>query len=120
MATYLFKENEKLIGASNYAAWKLRLDTNLDGEYVLEYVQGGVPQPPENSPTAAKERYKKGESKPAKLFIDSLKDHILIYISKLKTYKELYDNIIGMFEVQNLNHFLDLKKQLKDIKSNKG
>lgn len=37
MATSFFKDNEKLTRASNYAAWKLILDTNLDGEDVIEF-----------------------------------------------------------------------------------
>lgn len=99
MATSFFNDNDKLKGAWNYASWKFKLDTNLDGEDVLEYVQGGVPQPPKNSLDATKERYNKGEIKAHKIIIDSLKDHLLTCISKLKTSKKMYDKIVGIFEV---------------------
>lgn len=46
-----------------------------------------------------KQDTRKGEIKARKIIIDSLKDHLLPYISKLKTSKEMYDKIVAMFEI---------------------
>ena len=63
---------------------------------VLEYVEGKVPEPLENAFAAVKAKYKKGEIKENKIIIDSLRDHLLTYISKLKKSKEIYDKLVGM------------------------
>ncbi len=38
----------------------------------------------------------------------------------MKKAKELYDKLIDMFAISNLNQIIALKNQLKDIKMNKG
>ena len=43
---------------------------------------------------------------------------MVAYISELKTSKEIYDRLVGMFKVSNANQILFLKNKLKDI--NKG
>lgn len=85
----------------------------------MEYVEGKVPKPPENAFVAAKFKYKKGEVKAKKIIIDSLRDHLITYVSKLKKSKEMYDKLVGMYEVNNLNHIVSLNNQLKDINMNK-
>lgn len=92
----------------------------MDENDVLEYVEGKVLEPPENAPAVAKAKYKKGEIKSKKIIIDSLGDHLLTYIAKLKKSKDIYDKLVGMYEVNNFNHVLSLKNQNKDIKMKKG
>ena len=45
---------------------------------------------------------------------------MVAYISDLGTSKEMYDQLIGMFKVNNANQFLFLKNKLKDINMDKG
>lgn len=92
----------------------------LDENDVLEYVEGKVPRLPENASAATKAKYKKCEIKAKKIIIDSLRDHLIVYISKLKKSKEMYDKLVGIYEVNSLSHILSLKNQLKEIKINKG
>lgn len=91
----------------------------LEENDVLEYVEGKVLKPLVNA-FVAKSKYKKCEVKAKKIVFDSLKDHLITYGAKLKKSKEMYDKLVRMFEVNNLNHILSLKNQLKDIKMNKG
>ena len=44
---------------------------------------------------------------------------MLIYVGKLKKSKDIYDKLVGMYELKNLNHILSLKNKLKDMKMNK-
>ena len=50
----------------------------------------------------------------------SLRDNLITYIAKLKNFKEMYDNLVGMYDSNNLSHTLSFKNQLKDIKMNEG
>ena len=55
-----------------------------------------------------------------KILIDSIQNHLVAYIYDLGTYKEMYDNLIGMFKVNDENQILFLKNNLKDIKMDRG
>ena len=118
MSSSSFKEHEKLGDASNFAAWKVILEIIADNNDVLEYIQGRMPDPPKND--SAYLINKKGESKAKKIIVDSLQDHLLAYVGNLRKSKEMYDNIVGMYEVKNLSHIMDLKNQLKESKMHKG
>ena len=118
MSTTYFKDNEKLGELSNFPIWKIRLGVILDDNDVLEYVQGKVLEPPTNASAAIKSRYKKGDLKAKKIIIDGLQDHFIVYVGNLKAFKDMYYNLVGMYDVNNLNHILSLKDQLKKIKMN--
>ena len=60
------------------------LDVTLDENDVLEYVEGKVPEPPENAFSTINSKYKKCEVKAKIIIIGSLRDHLIIYISNLK------------------------------------
>lgn len=92
----------------------------LDEYDVLEYVEGKISPPLENASQAIKFTYKKGEIKAMKITIDSLRDHLLVYISSLKTSKEMHDKIVGRYDVNNLSHIMELKNQLKESKLHQG
>jgi len=87
MSTSYFKDNEKLADSSGFATSKTRIYVTLDEYGVLEDVEGKISSPPENAPQAAKSKYKKGDIKAKKIIIDSLRDHLHVYISSLKTSK---------------------------------
>lgn len=84
MSISYFNNIEKLGDSSNFVAWKIVVEAILDDNDVLEYVEGKVPEPPENAPTAIKAKYNKGDIKAKKILTDSLKDHFPTYIVKLE------------------------------------
>ena len=45
---------------------------------------------------------------------------MVAHISDLETSKEMYDKLVGMFKVNNVNQVLFLKNKLKDIKMDRG
>ena len=106
--------------ASNFGAWKVKLEIIADNNDVLEYIQGRMPEPPENASASLKNRYKKGESKAKKIITDGLQDHLLAYVGNLRKSKDMYDKIDDMYEINNLNEIITLKDQLKESKMNKG
>lgn len=114
-----FNIEEKLNDASNFTTWSDILDLTLEEIDVMEYVEGNVVETPESAITNVKSKYKKCEVKAKKIIVDSLKDHIITYVSKLKNSKDMYNMLIGMYEVNNLNHIISFKIQLRDIKMTK-
>lgn len=56
------------------------LDITLEEHDVLEYVEGEVAEPAENSNATIKARYKKGKVKAKKIILDSLEDLLGRYI----------------------------------------
>ena len=82
------------------------MDLTLEENDVMEYMQGQVAEPPENFNANVIYKYKKGEIKAKKLIIDSLRGHFITYVSKSKKSEEMYDKLIGMYEVYNLTQVM--------------
>lgn len=119
MASSYFKIEEKLNDASNFGPWKARVDITLEEHDVWEYVEGTIADPPQNASAAVNSKYKKGEIKARKNILDSLSDHLITYVFRFKKDKEMYDKLIDMFSISNLNQIIALKNKLKEINMNK-
>lgn len=104
-----FKENENLGDSSNFVAWKVRSETICDNNNVLDYIQGKVPEPSENSCVFVKNKHTKCELKEKQIMTDGLQDNLLAYVGNLRKSKDMYDNIDVMYEVKNLNEIISLK-----------
>jgi len=100
---YGFKEDDKLTGKDDFHAWKMILDLKLEDQDVMDYVQGKIQEPPSTATAAAKTKYKKGEIKAKLMIRESIHKSLVAYISELGTSKEMYDKLILMFKVNNVN-----------------
>ena len=85
-----FLAEDKLREKSDYHGWKMSLDLTLEEQEVLDYVRGGITEPPSNAPVATRNKWTKGEVKAKKIIRDSIDKHLVAYISKLNTSKEIY------------------------------
>ena len=83
---YFCKESNKLVGASNYLAWKKRTDLNLIENEVMEHVKGSITKPRKEDAQALA-KYMKGEVRAQRILIESIKDPLIPYVSKLPTSK---------------------------------
>ena len=73
------KESNKLVGSSNFNAWKKRTNLNLIEDEVMDYIKGSTIQPSkEDAPTHAK--YMKGEIRAQRILIESIKDSLIPYV----------------------------------------
>eukprot|EP00253_Pinus_taeda_P033040 PITA_33040 len=88
-----FLIEDKLHDKSEYHGWKMSLDLTLEEKEMMDYVQGKIPKPPSNAPAAAKTKYNKAEVKAKMIIRDSIDNHLVAYMSKLKTSKEMYDRV---------------------------
>jgi len=114
--SYDFKENDKLTGRDDFHAWKMILELKLEDHDLMDHVLGKIQEPPSNATAAAKTKYKKGEIKAKLMIRESIHKSVVAYISELGTSKEMYDKLILMFKVNNVNQVLFFKNQLKNLK----
>ena len=114
--SFEFKENDKLTGKDDFHAWKMILDLKLEDHDLLDHVLGKIQEPPSNATAAAKNKYKKGEIKAKLMIRESIHKSLVAYISELGTSKEMYDKLILMFKVNNVNQVLFLKNKLTNMK----
>jgi hypothetical protein len=50
--------------------------------------------------------------------VDSVKYHLIPYISHLDSSKKMYDALTNLFSVKNIGQVTSLKNELRDIKMN--
>jgi hypothetical protein len=117
--TYSMKSENKLDGASNFRAWKTRIDLILAKNKVLDIVKGKIVKPefeegkekePQN--VAAMEKFKDGDINAMSIIVDSIKDHLIPYISHLDSLKKMYDALTNLFSVRNIGQVMSLKNEL--------
>ena len=76
--------------ASNYLAWKKRINLILTEQDVIGYVNGEVIEPQKDK-TQELTRYKKGEVRAQRIIVESIKDYLIPFVANLKTSKAMYD-----------------------------
>jgi predicted aspartyl protease len=124
--TYSMKSENKLEGALNFRAWKTRIDLILAKNKVLDIVKGNIMEPqfeagkekePQN--VAALEKFKDNDINAMSIIVDSVKDHLIPYISHLDSSKKMYDALTNLFSVRNIGQVMSLKNELRDTKMTK-
>jgi uncharacterized protein involved in tellurium resistance len=105
------KSENKLDGASNFRAWKTRIDLILAKNKVLDIVKGKIVKPefeegkekePQN--VAAMEKFKDVDINAMSIILDSS--------------KKMYDALTNLFSVRNIGQVMSLKNELRDMKMN--
>jgi hypothetical protein len=119
------KSENKLEGASNFRAWKTRIYLILAKNKVLDIVKGKIMEPqfeegtekePQN--VAVMEKFKDNDINSMSIIVDSIKYHLIPYISHIDSSKNLYDALTNLFSVRNIGHVMSLKNELCDMKMN--
>jgi hypothetical protein len=123
--TYSMKSKNKLEGASSFSAWKTRIDLILAKNKVLDIVKGnivelefeeGKEKEPQN--VAVMENFKDNDINAMCIIVDSIKYHLIPYISHLDSSKRMYDALTNLFSVRNIGQVMSLKNELCDMKMN--
>jgi hypothetical protein len=123
--TNSMKFENKLEGASNFRAWKTKIDLILTKNKVLDIVKGKIVKPEfkegeekEPQSVAAMEKFKDIDINAMSIIVDSIKDHLIPYISHLDSLKNMYDSLTNIFSVRNIRQVMSLKNELRDMKMN--
>jgi hypothetical protein len=92
---------------------------------VLDIVKGKIVKPefkerekkePQN--VVAMEKFKDIDINAMSIIVDSIKDHLIPYISHLDSSKKMYDALTNLFSVRNIGQVMSLKNELCDMKMN--
>jgi hypothetical protein len=75
---------------------------------------------PELEDVVEKEKHQKDSIRAQRIIADSIKDHLILYVSSKKNLKEMFDSLIKLYEGKNINRKMNLRYQLKNTKMQKG
>jgi hypothetical protein len=107
------KSKNKLEGASSLRAWKTRIDLILPKNKVLDIVKGNIMEPPndaekEKEPKnkAGKEKFRENDINAMSIIVNSIRDHLITYISNLDTSNKMYDYLTKLFIVKHEDIYL--------------
>jgi hypothetical protein len=123
--TYSMKSENKLEGASNFRVGKTRIDLILAKNKVLDIMKGKIIEPqfeegkekePQNA--AVMEKFKDSNINAMSIIVDSIKYHLIPYISHIDSSKKMYDALTNLFLVRNIGQAMSLKNELRDMKMN--
>jgi hypothetical protein len=88
--TYSMKPKNNLYGASNFRAWKTRIDLILSKNKVLDIMKGKIVKPEfeegkekELQNVAAMEKFKDSDINSMSIIVEYIKYHLLPYISHI-------------------------------------
>ena len=92
---------------------------------MLDIVKGNIVEPefeegkekePQN--VAVMEKFKDNDINAMSIIVESIKDHLIPYISHLDSSKKMYDAITNLFSVRNIGQVMSMKNDLRDMKMN--
>jgi hypothetical protein len=113
------KSENKLEGDSKFRAWKTRIDLILANNKVLDIMKGKIVEPefeegkekePQN--IVVLEKFKDNDINAMSIIVDSIKYHLIPYISHLDSSKKMYDALTNLFLVRNIGQVMSLKNEL--------
>jgi hypothetical protein len=108
---------EKLEGIDNFRAWKYRISLILAENDLSRFIKEEVEEPED---AVEKAKHQKDLIRAQRIIADSIKDHLILYVSSKKTPKEMFDALSKLYEGKNINQKLNLRTQLKNTKMQKG
>ena len=80
--------------------------------------RSNIVQPPkEDAPAHAK--YMKGEIRAQRILIESIKDSLIPYVSKIKTTKQIYEKLVELFYVSIAGEEISTRQELHKMKSSR-
>lgn len=114
--TNSMKTENKLEGASNYTAWKKRIDLILEKNKCLDLVQEKVKKLTDESSNATKVKFGELEIMAKNLIVDGVKDNLIPYISNINSAQQMYKPLSKLFTINNIGQIANLKNELRVVK----
>ena len=117
------KSKNKLEGDSNFKAWNTRIDLILAKNKVLDIVKGKIMElefeegkEKELWNVAVMEKFKDNDINSMSIIVESIKYHLIPYISHIDSSKKMYDALTNLFSVRNIGQVMSLKNELRNMK----
>ena len=108
---------EKLEGIDNFHARKYRIGLILAENDLSRFIKEEVEEPED---AIEKAKHQKDSIRAQRIIADSIKDHLILYVSSKETPKEMFDALSKLYEGKNINRKMNLRSQLKNTKMQKG
>jgi hypothetical protein len=108
---------DKLEGVEKFRAWKYRIGLILEENDLARFVKDKVPEPDD---AAEKAKHQKDTIRAKRIIADSIKDHLIPYVSSKKTLKEMFDALKKLYEGKKINRKMNVRTQLKNTRMQKG
>jgi hypothetical protein len=108
---------EKLEGIDKFRAWKYRIGMILAENDLARFIKEEVSEPED---TVEKAKHQKDSIRAQRIIVDSIKDHLIPYVSSKKIPKEMFDSLSKLYKGKNINRKMNLRSQLKNTKMQKG
>jgi hypothetical protein len=96
---------EKLEGIDNFHAYKYRIGLILAYD-LSRFIKEEVEEPED---AVEKAKHQKDSIKAQRIIADSIKDHLIPYVSSKKTQKEMFDALSKLYEGKNINRKMNLR-----------
>jgi hypothetical protein len=103
----------KLEGVENFRPWKYRIGLILEENELAIFVKEEVPEPVD---AVEKAKHQKDIIRAKRIIADSIKYHLIPYVSSKKTLKEMFDALTKLYEGKNINQKMNLRTQLKNTR----
>jgi hypothetical protein len=104
---------DKLEGIDKFHAWKYRIGLILVENDLPRFIKEEVEEPED---AVEKEKHQKDSMRAQRIIADSIKDHLIPYVSSKKTLKEMFDALSKLYEGKNINRKMNLRTQFKNTK----
>jgi hypothetical protein len=88
----------------------------VKGNIVEQQVEEGKEKEPQN--VEIMDNFKDNDINSMSIIVDSVKYHLIPYISHLDSSKKMYDALTNLFSVRNIGQVMSLKNELCDMKIN--
>jgi hypothetical protein len=108
---------DKLEGVENFRAWKYRIDLILEENGLARFIKEELSEPDD---AIEKEKHQKDTIRAKRIIANSIKDHMIPYVSSKKTLKYMFDALTRLYEGKNINRKMNLRTQLKNTRMQKG
>jgi hypothetical protein len=116
MVSSSVKVEDRLIGASNFNAWKCRIVNIFEENDLEELITRVIEEPTSNTTRAT---YKKKQTKAKRIIFDSVKDNMMPIIGHPRTAKDCFDALTNLYEKNEPTQKTILKKQLRTLRMGK-
>jgi hypothetical protein len=106
-----------LEGVENFRAWKYTIGLILEENDLARFVKEEVSGPDD---AADKAKHQKDTIWAKRIIADSIKHHMIPYVSSKNTQKEMFDALNRLYEGKNINQKTNLRTQLKNTRIQRG
>jgi hypothetical protein len=115
MSTSQMRVEDRLVGASNWSSWKVRMVFVLEDLELWDIVEAVVPAIPATAPVLIAE-YRKRNNKAKRTISDGIRDHIIPHISGKAHAYQMWAALTKLYESSNENRKMVLHDRLRSIR----